>query len=103
MKTYWEVRAKNLINTRFVCAECGYNSLSRSLDRGTIRMDCVFCGWDCFIDIEGWWHQKTSHEMAQELDEERMYEEMRQEAGLGDHPPHCNCAYCLEDQYGPMI
>jgi hypothetical protein len=38
----------------------------RSLDRTTNRYDCAFCGWGCFVDMEGWWHQKTSQEWEQE-------------------------------------
>jgi hypothetical protein len=70
-RTYWQVVERNTVNERFLCAECQYDSLSRSLDRGTIRMDCVFCGWECFRDYLGWWHIKTSHEREQEAYEEQ--------------------------------
>jgi hypothetical protein len=76
MKTYWEFITMKYLVGRFVCAECGYDSMSKTRDRNTIRYDCVFCGWDCFMDWLGeWWNQETSHQVAErEFEEDRRYQ-----------------------------
>lgn len=81
--SYWDFSARWYPVGRFVCAECGYDSMSKSEDRDTTRYDCLFCGWGCFRDYWGdWWNEETSRQRAEREFEEQMdYEQFLESLG----------------------